>query len=108
VQALDRYATGAPSTIAIPTQEQASPTLEQEWRPDGREDLADEGDREAFEQYGPGQPDPRAGWHPRSGTLLALVAGVLGVAAIWPVVAVGLVVLWSWVPGSPTARSPRW
>ena len=93
VQALDRYATGAPSTIAIPV---ASPTQEQEWPADGQEDLPDDADREAFEQDGPGQADPRAGWHPRSGTLLALVAGVLAVAAIWPVVAIGLVVLWSW------------
>lgn len=29
------------------------------------------------------------------GTMLALLAGVLGVAAIWPIVAIGLIALWS-------------
>lgn len=42
-----------------------------------------------------GQPDPYLAESPRVGTILALLVGVLAIAAIWPVVATGLVVLWS-------------
>jgi serine/threonine protein kinase len=93
VRALDLYAAGAPSTIAIPVE---SPTLEQEWRWDGQQDPADVGDLEPAWQDEPGDPDPRVGWPSRSGTLLALMMAVLGVAAIWPLVAIGLFILWSW------------
>ena len=109
VQALDRYAAGAPLTLAVPvvgpsptpwypgpssTQVLGTALLgaqEQDWLGHGQPDPAHESDR-----GGPGQPDPRIGWPSRAGTLLAMLAGVLGVAAIWPMVAVGLVTLWSW------------
>ena len=55
-----------------------------------------EADGEADCDGGHGQPDTRIGRPARVGTLLALLVGVLGVAAIWPMVAVGLVILWSW------------
>ncbi|MDQ1482891.1 MAG: hypothetical protein QOF35_967, partial [Actinomycetota bacterium] len=45
---------------------------------------------------GPADPDPRTGLPPRNGTVLALMVGVLGVAMMWPVVAIGLIALWSW------------
>jgi len=86
IQALDRYAAGAPSTIAI-SMVGASPARQP--------DPANEPEREAAREGGPGQPDPRVGQPSRVGTMLALLVGVLGVAAIWPVVAIGLVALWS-------------
>jgi hypothetical protein len=43
-----------------------------------------------------GQPESRPGRRSQSAMLLALVVGVLGVSTIWPMVAIALVVLWSW------------
>jgi hypothetical protein len=93
VQALDRYAAGSPPTVAIAV---AGSTQEQEWHWDGQQDPAAAPRQEEAWDSGRGQPDPRPGWPSRVGTLLALLVGVLGVAAIWPVVAIGLVVLWCW------------
>jgi hypothetical protein len=93
VQALDLYAAGAPPTIAIPV---ASPTQVQEWRWDGQPDPVGEQGAEADRDDGSGQADPEAGWPSRSGTLFAMLVGVLGVATIWPIVAVGMLILWSW------------
>ena len=114
VEALDRYATGAPATVALPA---PSPTRrlrgvsdtqaldqgaygaqDQDWpeRGQGGQQDGPESDWQAAWQGGPGQPDPRIGRPGRIGTLLALMVGVLGVAAVWPVVAIGLVTLWSW------------
>jgi len=106
VAALDGYAVGAPPTIAVPV---ASPTLEQEGLRAWQQVPATESDRGAAPGDGPdsgatgrpearaaGQPDPRAGCPSRVGTLLALSVAVLGVAAIWPLAAVGVVILWSW------------
>ena len=86
VQALDRYASGAPATLAIPMAG-ASPTRQP--------DPANEPVREAVREGGPGQPDPRIGGQSRAGTMFALLVGVLGVATIWPMVAILLVALWS-------------
>jgi predicted Ser/Thr protein kinase len=135
VQALDRYAAGAPSTLIVPfvgsppTRQYAAasdtlafspakpgaleqyppgddqhapahitaydpapaPALDAD-REDGSGELAGLGQPD-----GPGQPDPRIGWPPRHGTLIALLVGVLGVASMWPMVAVVLVIAWSWV-----------
>jgi serine/threonine protein kinase len=44
----------------------------------------------------PSEPDPRIGRPQRSGTLLALLVGVVAVTATWPVVGAVLVVLWCW------------
>jgi serine/threonine protein kinase len=93
VAALDRYAAGAPETIAIPV---VSPTREQEVRWDGRQVPVVESDPGAAWRGEPGQPDPRVGSPTRVGTLLALLVGVLGVATIWPIVAIAMVILWSW------------
>lgn len=60
--------------------------------PDGQEP-----DWEAARHGGPGQPDPRIGRPPRSGTLLAVAVAVVGVAAVWPVVAAAVFVLACWV-----------
>jgi hypothetical protein len=118
VQALNRYAAGSPSTVALPV---ASPTRlytpaerspetrrtpalpgpeQPSWRPENRptpikrpnppENVWRGG------QGGSGDPDPRTGLPSRTGTMLALMVGVLGVATMWPVVALGLVALWSW------------
>jgi serine/threonine protein kinase len=113
VQALDGYAAGAPPTLAIPiagappTQAYpATPPVQaldpaiggvqwQDWRRDTLPHPANTSDREAARQGGPGQYDPRAGGPSRVGTMLALVVGVLGVATIWPMVALGMVALWS-------------
>jgi len=79
---------------------------EQDWRVDRLPDPAYESDRVADLAYQPdaeqawqggsGQPDPRSGGAPRVWTLLALLVGVLGVAAVWPLVAIGVVAAWSW------------
>jgi serine/threonine protein kinase len=113
VQALDRYAAGAPPTLAIPTagalppRQYFAPSLaqavepslvgaqEQGWLRDTQPHQASTSDRDAPWRGGPGQPDPRVGWPSRVGTMLALAVGVLGVATIWPLVAIGLVALWS-------------
>jgi serine/threonine protein kinase len=113
VQALDRYAAGAPPTLAIPTagasspRQDSAPSLaqalepslvgaqEQGWLRDTQPHPASTSNRDAPWRGGPGQPDPRVGWPSRVGTMLALAVGVLGVATIWPLVAIGLVALWS-------------
>ena len=54
-------------------------------------------DGEAARDGGPGQPDPRIGQAARSGTLLAFTVALVGLAAVWPVVAVAVFVLACWV-----------
>jgi len=114
VDALDRYAAGAPATVAVPV---ADPSLPQQYPgsystqalsprllgaqerdrlEDGESDPEQESDWQAAWEGGLGQPDPRIGRPSRIGTLLALVVGVLGVAAVRPVVSIGLIILWSW------------
>jgi serine/threonine protein kinase len=116
IEALDRYAAGAPATVAVPVadpvlpppRQYPGPSATQELDPWpgvlGEGDRPDDGDSDpeqgsdwwaAWERE-PGQPDPRIGRPARIGTLLALMVGVLGVAAVWPVVAAGLIILWSW------------
>jgi hypothetical protein len=122
VKALDRYAAGSPVTLAIPfgstspaTQHLGSsatqvidqrpfggrePDSSQAGKPDPHAGVSDppglQGpDRPAPPESEPGRPDPRIGRPTRVGTLLALVALVLGVTAAWPVVALGLVIAWS-------------
>jgi serine/threonine protein kinase len=46
-------------------------------------------------QRGTSRPDPRTGQRSRVTMMLALAVGVLGVATIWPMVAICLVALWS-------------
>ena len=116
VEALDRYAAGAPATVAVPVNDPLPFLPRQPPGPSATQalDQADVGaeDRETFEdaqsdpeqdsdwwagwQTEPGQPDPRIGRPARIGTLLALMAGALGTAAVWPVVAAGLSILWFW------------
>ncbi len=116
VEALDRYAAGAPATVAVPVNDPSPFLPRQPPGPSATQalDQADVGaeDRETFEdaqsdpeqdsdwwagwQTEPGQPDPRIGRPARIGTLLALMAGALGTAAVWPVVAAGLSILWFW------------
>ena len=114
VEALDRYAAGAPATLAVPVVDPSPQrrypgpsstqvlgqglvvAQEQDWREDEQPDPAQESDWQAAWEGGPGQPDPRIGRPSRAGTLLALMVGVLGVAAVWPVVAIALVILWFW------------
>ena len=57
----------------------------------------EEPDWEAARHGGPGQPDPRIGRSPRSGTLLAITTALVGLAAVWPVVAAAALVLLCWV-----------
>ena len=114
VEALDRYAAGARPTLTVPIAS-PSPTLqypsasatqtldqvvfgsrEPEWLGDGQADPgyapdpAATGDGEHYER------DPRLSRPSRGGTLLAVSVGGLGVAAVWPVIAIGVVTLWSW------------
>ena len=116
VDALDRYAGGAPATVAVPVVDylpspprkhpdlfvtqafdhQLFGSRQQDRREDEEPDPAQGSDWQAAWEGGPGQPDPRIGRPSRVGTLLALMVGVLGVAAVWPVVAIGLIILWSW------------
>ena len=117
VQALDRYAAGASLTLAVPVvcpssvrqhSDQSStqvlgPAQEQDWLGDWQPGPAYESDRELdrephreADRGGPGQLDARIGRPSGAGTLLALVVGVLGVAAIRPLAAIGLVTVWSW------------
>jgi len=123
VTALDRYAAGAPATVAFPVDATSfDPVFDslpqsppRQHRPP-RTEVLDRGtlageqerldaeepdpqqapDGQDADERGPGQPDPRIGRAPRIGTLLAVLAGLLGVAAIWPVVAIGLVMVFSW------------
>ena len=114
VDALDRYAAGAPATVAVPVADPSPPhqypgsystqalsprllgAQERDRLEDGESDPEQESDWQAAWEGGPGQPDPRIGRPSRIGTLLALVVGVLGVAAVRPVVSIGLIILWSW------------
>jgi serine/threonine protein kinase len=116
IEALDRYAAGAPATVAVPVADPLPPPPRQypgpwttqaldPWpgaagegdRPDdGDSDPEQESDWWAAWEREPGQPDPRIGRPARIGTLLALMVAVLGVAAVWPVVAIGLIIMWSW------------
>lgn len=70
--------------------------VQEQDRPEYAELVPEESDWQAAWEGKPGQPDPRIGRPSRIGTLLALMVGVLGVAAVWPVVAIGLVILGSW------------
>jgi len=114
VEALDRYAAGAPATVAVPVVVPLPPppppdwfftqpvdqrrvqSAEQDQLADGESDPAQESDWQAAWEGGPGQPDPRIGRPSRVGTLLALMVGVLGVVAVWPIVAAGLIIVLSW------------
>ena len=116
VDALDRYAEGAPATVAFPVVDPvpAAPSKHPDLFPwqaaeqrqveafgqdrfdDGEPGPSPESDWPAAKEGGPGQPDPRIGRPSRVGTLLALMVGVLGVVAAWPVVAIGLIVALSW------------
>ena len=116
VDALNRYAVGAPATVALPVLDPLLPPQrqqpglfstqavdqgiafagEQDRLEGGEPEPSQESDWQAAWEGGAGQPDPRIGRPSRVGTLLALMVGVLGVAAIWPVVAIGLIILWSW------------
>ncbi len=99
IDALDRYAAGTPLTLSFPV---SFPNLVAELSPlEGEPRVAPEEwqqdeDWPADLENQPRQPDPRIGRPARVGTLLVLMAAVLGVAAIWPLVAIGLIVLWSW------------
>jgi len=122
VRALDRYAATTPSTLAIPVAA-ASPTRrfprtssaqapgpapwQQDFPRDGQPGPATESGPDPAWAGGsagaagvagdglPGQPSPRVVAPSRVGTILALVVALLGVAALWPMVATGLFALWS-------------
>ena len=107
IEALDRYAAGTPVTLSVPmslpVHDATSPVeaprahLDPAEEPDWFETRADvQADLQPESRGGPGQPDPRIEMRARVGTLLAMMVAVLGVAAVWPVVAVALVILWSW------------
>jgi hypothetical protein len=92
LHAMDSYAAGDTlPTLAIPV----APT-EQYFLPQEPQVPTVEPAQGAGWAGAPVQPDPRVGWPSRGGTLLALLVGVLGIAAIWPMVAIGMVILWSW------------
>jgi predicted Ser/Thr protein kinase len=93
LQALDRYAAGATATMPIPMAGE-SPTLEYPaWTAD-RDPVPQEVREEAAQRSGPVRPPvtDRA----RVATMVALMVAVLGVAALWPMAAIVLVILWSW------------
>ena len=112
VEALDRYAAGAPSTVAVPLafppRPGPAPSATQALDPwpfvnepdpptvDEEPEAEQETDWQAAWEGEPGEPDPRIGRPSRIGTLLALIVGVLATAAVWPVVAAGLIVIWFW------------
>jgi predicted Ser/Thr protein kinase len=117
VQALDRYAARASSTLPIPVAGVSpirgypvAPTV-----PAQDPTVMDAGDGiKRWDEPWVTQPEPRVGppdaravQPARVGTLLALMAGLLGVAAIWPMVAILLVALWSW-SARFTDRSSTW
>jgi predicted Ser/Thr protein kinase len=100
--AIERYANGAPSTMVLPTHP--------EWVPRGtrRDDTGvqegpdswaagppPDSDWQAAWETSPGQPDPRIGQPMRTGTLAVGLALVVALGAVLPLVAAGLVVLWS-------------
>jgi len=94
VQALDRYAAGAPSTLPIPV---VDPSPTREYPEMSSVGALDPTLSPVQEQDRPGrQSDPRVAEPARVGTMLALMVGVVGVATIWPMVAIALVILWSW------------
>jgi hypothetical protein len=85
----------SPRPLSLPVDADPWPgqrTPSQDQDPDGEEP-----DWEAARHGGPGQPDPRIGRPPRSGTLLAITTALVGLAAVWPVVAAGVLVLLCWV-----------
>jgi predicted Ser/Thr protein kinase len=113
VKALDEYAAGAPPTVALPVTG-VPPTVRptagsspqgvdpaptgiawQDWNRDTLPQPANTADPQAARQVGPRQPAPPVGGTSRRGTTLALAVAVLGVASIWPMVAIVLVALWS-------------
>jgi serine/threonine protein kinase len=114
VEALDLYAKGTPATLVVPVvnpsprqqDSGSSPTRalqqelfgpsQEEWSEEGEQDPAEQSDWQAAWEGGPGQPDPRIARPTRIGTLLAMMVAVLGVAAVRPMVAIGLIVLWFW------------
>ena len=101
VEALDRYAAGAPATVAVPVVDPLLPPPHQypgalaTQALDGELDPEQESDWQAAWERGLGQPDPRIGRPSRVGTLLALMVGTLGVVAVRPMVGIGLIILWS-------------
>ena len=126
VEALERYASGRPATEVMaavpatrhtqvidqrPTARQrlpvgplALPPDPEPWTPPDSGPLAawdepadDVSDWQAAWEGQPGEPDPRIGRPQRSGTLLALLFAIVALAANWPVVALGLTVLWCWL-----------
>jgi predicted Ser/Thr protein kinase len=113
VKALDRYADGASLTVPVPvvgssptrplpdpsSTQVLGPAQAHDWLGQWQQQPAyqlDRGWHGEAGRDGPGQPDSRAGSPSGAGTLLALVVGVLGVAAIRPLVAIGLVTACSW------------
>ncbi len=116
VEALDRYAEGAPATVAVPVAEplpfpprprpgpSASQELDQQHEPAYEQNPIDDEESGPERDEGwwsgwedePGHPDPRIELPFRIGTLLALMVGILGVASVWPVVAFGVIVAWFW------------
>jgi hypothetical protein len=89
----------APAPVALPVEPEWTP----EWAPEPEQDLVpwDEPEGEVSEwqaawEGGAGEPDPRIGRPTRTGTLLAVLALVIAVAAGFPVVAGVVAVLWSW------------
>jgi serine/threonine protein kinase len=98
LHALDSYAAGDTlPTLAIPVAPTEQYLVPQELQvPQEPPAPTVEPARGAGWAGAPVQPDPRAGWPSRVGTLLALLVGVLGIAAIWPMVAIVMVILWSW------------
>jgi serine/threonine protein kinase len=146
VAALDRYAAGAPATVAVPVADPtavvapgrtkvmppydprradgpvpavphapgpravepgrprpfALPVDHDPWpgqsdRPVTPDPDGEAPDRDGARDDGPGQPDPRIGRSARSGTLLAITTALVGLAAVWPVVAAAVFVLLCWV-----------
>lgn len=114
IEALDRYAEGAPATVAVPVTDplpfapRQPPTPSATQALDQGQGLADARlpDEVSDPESDPGwwsgwedergHPDPRIELPFRIGTLLALMVGVLGIAAVWPVVALGLIIAWFW------------
>lgn len=109
VRALDRYA--APATLAFPvaggaptwalpatsptrTLDEALPGTRQDRLGKAGLDAANKPGREAVGEGGPGQRSPHLVGGSRVGTMFALMVCVLGVATIWPLVAIALLALW--------------
>lgn len=99
-------AAGRPGPVAALTQEPHAPYEPREPAPlwaDPEQDLVpwdDEGqetDWQAAWSAGPGEPDPRIGRPSRTGTLLAILVALVAGIASFPVVAVAVAVVGSWV-----------